>query len=94
MFMCISNRCDLCIKKLNESMSIPNNASPDSACVRSGVLLFGVSWPFVKSTVSEIFLNRNVVNVESNYVCVCVCVCECLCVCGFKIIWYYLYEFK
>lgn len=27
-----------------------NEASPESACVRSGVLLFGVSWPFVKST--------------------------------------------
>lgn len=29
-------------------------ASPESACVRSGVLLFGVSWPFVKSTAKNI----------------------------------------
>lgn len=34
-------------------------ASPESACVRSGVLLFGVSWPFVKSTVKNI-LNEKI----------------------------------
>lgn len=29
------------------------SASPESACVSNGVLLLGVSWPFVKSTANK-----------------------------------------
>lgn len=54
-----------------------NEASPESACVRSGVLLFGVSWPFVKSTAKNTLneLNRLTdVDAFGRYESVCVCV--------------------
>lgn len=33
-------------------------ASPESACVSNGVLLLGVSWPFVKSTANKTYIKR------------------------------------
>lgn len=37
-------------------------ASPESACASSGVLLFGVSWPLVRSTA-----NIHTVRIRSTY---------------------------